>query len=171
MTVQRTFVRAYIGLGSNLDDPQAQLQRAIEALGTLSESRLTAVSHLYRSTPMGPADQPDYINAVAMLDTCLSPLELLDALQAIEQAQGRVRGAERWGPRTLDLDLLLYGTQQIDSERLQVPHPGLAERNFVLGPLSELSPELVLPDGRSLRQLLAECNLHGLERLEREGDE
>jgi len=171
MTAQRTFVRAYIGMGSNLEEPHAQLHRAIEALRTISETRLTAVSHLYRSAPMGPADQPDYINAVAMLDTRLTPLELLDALQAIEQAQGRVRGAERWGPRTLDLDLLLYGVQQINSERLQLPHPGLAERNFVLYPLSELSPELVLPDGRSLRQLLAECSRQGLEQLEGEGDE
>jgi 2-amino-4-hydroxy-6-hydroxymethyldihydropteridine diphosphokinase len=168
---QCTFVRTYIGLGSNLNEPKAQLLRAIEALRQLPQSRLTAVSHLYRSAPMGPTGQPDYINAVAMFDTCLSPLSLLDALQGIEKAQGRVRSAERWGPRTLDLDLLLYGAQVIDSERLTVPHPGLGERNFVLYPLSELSPELVLPDGRSMGRLLAACSTEGLERLPGEGDE
>jgi len=168
---QHTFVRAFIGLGSNLDEPRRQLYRAIEALRGLPQSRLTAVSHLYRSAPMGPADQPDYVNAVAMLDTCLSPLELLDALQGIETAQGRVRGPERWGPRTLDLDLLLYGAELIGNDRLQVPHPGMDERNFVLYPLSELAPELVLPDGRSLPQLLAACPRDGLEQLSDEGDE
>lgn len=171
MTSQQTFIRAFIGLGSNLEAPVAQVRRAIAALRQLPQTRLTAISHLYRSTPMGPAGQPDYINAVAMLDTRLEPLELLDALQAIEHDQGRVRGAERWGPRTLDLDLLLYGTECIASERLQVPHPGLGERNFVLYPLAELSPELVLPDGRSMRQLLAATPREGLERLPAEGDE
>lgn len=171
MSAPQTFVRTFIGLGSNLDDPKGQLLRAIEALRSLPQSRLTAVSHLYRSAPMGPADQPDYVNAVAMLDTRLTPLELLDALQHIERAQGRVRGAVRWGARTLDLDLLLYGCERIDSERLQVPHPGMGERNFVLYPLSELAPELVLPDGRSLLQLQAGCPRDGLERLPDEGDE
>lgn len=170
MAGQHTFVRAFIGLGSNLDGPKEQIFRAIAALRELPLSRLTAVSRLYCSAPMGPADQPDYINAVAMLDTRLSPIELLDALQAIEQAQGRVRGAERWGPRTLDLDLLLYGTERIESERLLVPHPGMAERNFVLYPLSELAPELVLPDGRALSQMLAECSGEGIEPLSAEGD-
>jgi 2-amino-4-hydroxy-6-hydroxymethyldihydropteridine diphosphokinase len=163
MTTQHTFVRAYIGLGSNLDDPQSQLEQAIAALRRLPHSRLTALSRLYRSRPMGPADQPDYVNAVAMLDTTLEAHALLDALQAIEKAQGRVRGPQRWGPRTLDLDLLLYGAQIIDSVRLQVPHPGIAERNFVLYPLADVAPELVLPDGRSLRQLLAACSHEGLE--------
>jgi len=161
----RTFIRAYIGLGSNLDDPQAQLQRAIEALRQLPESRLTAVSRFYRSRPMGPSDQPDYVNAVAMLDTCLAPLELLDALQAIEQQQGRVRQGERWGPRTLDLDLLLYGADVIDQPRLQVPHPGMRQRNFVLQPLFDLAPELCLPDGSSVREALAVVGSDGLEPL------
>lgn len=171
MTAQQTFVRAFIGLGSNLDEPRAQLLRAIEALRQIPHSRLTAVSHLYRSAPMGSADQPDYINAVAMLDTRLSPLELLDALQDIENAQGRVRGKEQWGPRTLDLDLLLYGAELIDSVRLKVPHPGLGERNFVLYPLAELAPELILPDGRNLQQLLKKSDREGLERIASEGDE
>ena len=161
-----TFVRAYIGLGSNLGDPLAQLRSAVKALAQLPGSRLTAVSRFYRSSPMGPSDQPDYLNAVAMLDTRLGAEQLLDALQAIEQAQGRVRGPERWGPRTLDLDLLLYGAECIDSERLQVPHPGIAERGFVLYPLADIAPELVLPDGRSLRELLAACPREGLSVLE-----
>jgi 2-amino-4-hydroxy-6-hydroxymethyldihydropteridine diphosphokinase len=170
MIGQHTFVRAYIGLGSNLADPQAQLAKAVEALRTLPQSRLTAFSRLYRSRPMGPADQPDYINAVAMLDTRLKAEALLDALQAIETTQGRVRGPQRWGPRTLDLDLLLYGAEVIDSERLQVPHPGLAERNFVLYPLADIAPELVLPDGRSLWQLLAGCSANGLEVIDAKGE-
>lgn len=157
MVAAQTFVRAYIGLGSNLSDPEGQLQQAIEALRELPDSRLTAVSPFYRSQPMGPADQPDYVNAVAMLDTNLEPLVLLDALQAIEQRQGRVRSGERWGPRTLDLDLLLYGAQVIDHPRLTVPHPGIAVRIFVLRPLADLAPELVLPDGKALADLLAAC--------------
>lgn len=162
MQKQRTFIRAYIGLGSNLDDPQAQLAKAIAALRNLPESRLTALSRVYRSCPMGPADQPDYLNAVVMLDTRLEPEALLDALQAIEKEQRRVRGPQRWGPRTLDLDLLLYGAEVIDTDRLKVPHPGIAERNFVLYPLSDIAPELVLPDGRSLRELLAQCPQNGI---------
>ncbi len=164
--MQRTFVRTYIGLGSNLGEPKDQLKKAIAALRHLPDSRLTALSRLYRSQPMGPADQPDYLNAVAMLDTRLSPEALLDALQAIESEQGRVRGPQRWGPRTLDLDLLLYGAEIIDTERLKVPHPGLPERSFVLYPLADVAPELVLPDGRSLRELLAVCSREGLEVLE-----
>lgn len=170
MTVQHAFVRAYIGLGSNLADPESQLKSAVEALRRIPQSRLTALSRLYRSRPMGPADQPDYINAVAMFDTRLEALDLLDALQAIELEQGRVRGPQRWGPRTLDLDLLLYGAEIIDNERLQVPHPGIAERNFVLYPLAELAPELVFPDGRRLQQLLASCSRNGLAVIEQEMD-
>lgn len=156
MAEAQTFVRAYIGLGSNLDDPVAQLRRAIAALRALPHSRLTAHSRFYRSSPMGPSEQPDYVNAVVMLDTTLEPLALLDALQAIEQRQGRVRHGERWGPRTLDLDLLLYGAEVIDHPRLTVPHPGIRQRNFVLLPLTDLAPELCFPDGGSLREALAQ---------------
>jgi 2-amino-4-hydroxy-6-hydroxymethyldihydropteridine diphosphokinase len=112
---------------------------------------------------MGPADQPDYLNAVAMLDTRLAPLALLDALQGIEQQQGRVRSGERWGPRTLDLDLLLYGSAVISGPRLEVPHPGIRQRSFVLVPLADLAPELVFPDGQSLREALRQCPSDGLE--------
>src|SRR5690554_5219956 len=113
--------RCFIALGSNQDDPQAQVRRAFRELEQLPRSQLLACSSLYRSAPLGPQDQPAFINAVAMLDTRLSPHELLDALQAIEQRAGRVRKAERWGPRILDLDLLLYAEQMMDTPRLQVP--------------------------------------------------
>lgn len=146
-------VRAYIGLGSNLDAPIAQVRKALAALAQLPRSRLVAVSPLYRTPPLGPADQPDYINAVAALDTELEPLALLDELQQIENWQGRVRGPLRWGPRTLDLDLLLYGDSVIASERLTVPHPGLRERPFVIFPLQAIAPELRLPDGTPLASL------------------
>ncbi len=158
-------VRACIGLGSNLGEPERQLRRAVAALGALPDSRLLAVSSLYRNPPMGPADQPDYLNAVALLETALEPEPLLDALQAIEGAQGRVRDGTRWGPRTLDLDLLLYGDRRIDGRRLRVPHPGLAERAFVLRPLAEIAPGLVLPDGRAVAALAAAIDASGLVRV------
>jgi len=150
----RTPVVACIGLGSNLDDPVAQIRRAFAALAALPQSRLTGRSSLYRTPPMGPRDQPDYVNAVARLETRLEALELLDALQAIETAQGRVR-AERWGPRTLDLDLLLYGEARIVTDRLTVPHPGLTERDFVLVPLREMAgSELTVPGHGRLGDLI-----------------
>ena len=158
--------RVYIGLGSNLAEPQRQLAAALEALDRLPQCRLAAVSSLYASDPLGPPDQPRYVNAVAALDCGLAPLELLDALQAIEREQGRERKAERWGPRTLDLDILLYGEQRIDLPRLQVPHYHMHARAFVLYPLAEIAGELILPDGRRLTELLAQCPYQGLERLE-----
>ncbi|WP_349572786.1 2-amino-4-hydroxy-6-hydroxymethyldihydropteridine diphosphokinase [Azotobacter salinestris] len=156
--------RVYIGLGSNLADPAAQLRAALAALQALPRTRLVAVSSFYDSDPLGPADQPCYVNAVAALDSALAPLELLDALQAIEQEQGRVRKAERWGPRTLDLDILLFGDRQLHEERLTVPHYHLHARPFVLYPLVEIAPGLHLPDGRSLDELLAACPAQGLRR-------
>ncbi|WP_103270655.1 2-amino-4-hydroxy-6-hydroxymethyldihydropteridine diphosphokinase, partial [Vibrio vulnificus] len=119
-------------------------------------------SQLYSSSPMGPQDQPDYINAVAAIETELTPLELLDCTQAIELEQGRVRKEERWGPRTLDLDIILYGDEVIDSERLTVPHYGMKEREFVLYPLAEIAPNLTLPDGTELSQLLTIVDKNGL---------
>ena len=158
-------VRAYIGLGANLNQPVQQLQQAIRALQQLPCSELIAVSSLYGSKPMGPQDQPDYVNAVAALDTTLEAEALLDALQQIEQLHGRQRKAERWGPRTLDLDILLYGTLVINSSRLTVPHYGLHQREFVLYPLYEIAPLLQLPDGTVLSSLLAQVPLNGLQKL------
>src|SRR5690606_808780 len=116
---------AFVALGSNLDDPERQVARAFDALARLPDTALTARSRLYRSAPLGDADQPDYVNAVARLETRLAARELLDALLAVERAHGRVRDGERWGPRTLDLDLVLYGDEVIDEPGLRVPHPGL----------------------------------------------
>ena len=157
--------RVFIGLGSNLAEPVSQPRGALAALGELPGTRLAAVSSLYASDPLGPPDQPRYVNAVAALDTELAPLQLLDALQAIELAQGRVRKDERWGPRTLDLDILLFGQRQIDEPRLQVPHYHMHARAFVLYPLAEIAGDLRLPDGRPLRALLDACPFDGLERL------
>ncbi|MDH0338783.1 2-amino-4-hydroxy-6-hydroxymethyldihydropteridine diphosphokinase [Pseudomonas otitidis] len=158
--------RVYIGLGSNLSDPANQLRNALAALAALPGTQLSAVSSLYSSDPLGPPDQPRYSNAVAALDTDLAPLDLLDALQAIELSQGRVRKDERWGPRTLDLDILLFGQRQIDEPRLQVPHYHMHARAFVLYPLAEIAPDLQLPDGRPLQALLHACPYAGLERIE-----
>ena len=157
-------VRCYIGLGANLAQPLAQLQQAVAALRLLPASQLIAVSSFYGSKPMGPQDQPDYVNAVAALDTELPAEALLDALQLIEQKQGRQRKDERWGPRTLDLDILLYGDDIINSERLTVPHYGLKQREFVLYPLAEIAPNLSLPDGTVLSSLLAQVPLNGLQK-------
>jgi 2-amino-4-hydroxy-6-hydroxymethyldihydropteridine diphosphokinase len=157
--------RVYIGLGSNLAEPVRQLEGALDALARLPQCRLAAVSSLYASDPLGPPDQPRYVNAVAALDCDLPPLALLDALQAIEREQGRERKAERWGPRTLDLDILLFGDLQLDEERLTVPHYHMHARAFVLYPLAEIAPALVLPDGRPLRTLLVDCPFVGLDRL------
>ena len=162
-------MRVYIGLGSNLDDPKRQVWKALQALAGLPGSTLCRYSSLYRSPPMGPQDQPDYINAVAELETGLSAAELLSLLQAIENQQGRVRGAVRWGPRTLDLDILIYGQAQIKAPELTVPHPGIAERPFVLYPLAEIAPDLKIPGCGALQGLLDRCPPKGLERLAPEG--
>ncbi|MCV4342589.1 2-amino-4-hydroxy-6-hydroxymethyldihydropteridine diphosphokinase [Pseudomonas capsici] len=155
--------RVYIGLGSNLADPAEQLRHALDALAQLPQSQLSGVSSFYVSDSLLPG-QPRYTNAVAALDTALAPLELLDALQGIERDQGRERH-ERWGPRTLDLDILLFGDRLIDEPRLKVPHYHMQARPFVLYPLAELAPRLDLADGRTLEQLLAACPFEGLERL------
>ena len=144
--------KVYIALGSNLEHPQAQLTAALQALNELSDSRLTAVSSFYQSKPLGPQDQPDYVNAVACLETSLAPLALLDELQRIEHEQGRVR-LRRWGERTLDLDILLYADHIIQSERLTVPHYDMHQREFVIIPLVEIAPHLVLPNGQSIQTL------------------
>jgi 2-amino-4-hydroxy-6-hydroxymethyldihydropteridine diphosphokinase len=148
-----TPVTAYVGLGANLDDPVEQVRRACGELSVLPSTGILALSPLYRSAPLGPQDQPDYINAVAALATQLAPLELLAALRAIEMQHGRRRDGSRWGPRTLDLDILLYGDLRQDSPELMLPHPGLHERAFVLYPLYDVAPELQIPGRGAVREL------------------
>lgn len=135
---------AFIGLGSNLDGPASQLDRAIASIGRLPESVVVAVSSYYRSAPLGPVEQPDFVNAAIQLDTALTATELLRRLHGIERDQGRTRG-ERWGPRIIDLDLLVHGDTVSRSGPLLLPHPGIAERNFVLLPLCEIAPDLEIP--------------------------
>ncbi len=154
----------FIAIGSNLGNPVEKAKLAIEALRAMPDSRLVSCSSLYCSKPMGPSDQPDYINAVAQVETDLEPLALLDTLQQIELEKGRVRKDERWGPRTLDLDILLYGDKQIASERLTVPHYGMKQREFVLYPLAEIAPLLSMPDGKTISDLLTACPLNGLQK-------
>ena len=136
---------AYIGIGSNLDSPADRVRRAIAALGDLPDGVLVSKSGLYLSSPMGQADQPDFVNAVVALLTRSSARKLLHALHEIERNQGRERGGERWGPRTMDLDLLAYAGQIIDEDDLIVPHPGIADRNFVLLPWQEIAPHYHVP--------------------------
>ena len=156
--------RIYIGMGSNLAEPTEQLHSAVKALAQLPQSTLAGVSAFYQSDSLLPG-QPRYTNAVVAIDSTLAPLALLDALQAIELDQGRERH-ERWGPRTLDLDILLFGDRLIDEPRLKVPHYHMHARPFVLYPLAELVPAaLLLADGRRLEQLLADCPFVGLERM------
>ncbi len=154
-------VTVYISLGSNLEQPEQHVLTAVEEIADIPCTQLTGVSKIYRSAPVGPGDQEDYINAVAEVGTTLEPLALLDALQAIELKHGRERKV-RWGARTLDLDLLLYGETTIDSERLTVPHREMHWRNFVLFPLADINPDLILPTGQKLQKLLLEVGNEGL---------
>lgn len=144
----------YIAIGSNLASPLEQVNAAIQAIGEIPDSRIMAVSSFYRTPPLGPQDQPDYLNAAVALDTALTPEELLNHTQRIELQQGRVRKAERWGPRTLDLDIMLFGDEVINTERLAVPHYDMKNRGFMLWPLFEIAPDLHFPDDN---QSLAEC--------------
>jgi 2-amino-4-hydroxy-6-hydroxymethyldihydropteridine diphosphokinase len=139
-----SWVPAYIGVGSNLGDSLARVRAAFESLAGLAGCRLVARSRLYRTRPFGPVPQGDFINAVAGMLTQLSAHELLAGIRGIEAAAGRVR-SKRWGPRTLDLDLLVFGDQRIDTAELVVPHPGIAERGFVLAPLADIAPTLQVP--------------------------
>jgi len=158
-------VTAYIGLGSNLENPVEQIKSAHAAIAAADGVKELAFSGMYLSTPMGPKNQPDYINAVMSVFTNLSPHELLRLLQNIENVQGRVRSGKRWVARTLDLDLLIYGDQKIQTPDLIVPHPGLAERPFVLYPLFELTSNLLVPGLGSIASLIAKCPFEGLKRL------
>lgn len=154
-------------MGSNLAEPATQLRRAFDELAMLPATTLSGRSALYGNPPMGAITQPDFVNAVAALDTSLSPHDLLDQLQAIERAHGRVRSGERWGPRSLDLDILLYGEECVDDERLQVPHPGIGERAFVLLPLAEIAPPaLAVPGHAPLEVLFAACDTSAMRKLE-----
>lgn len=157
--------RAYIGLGSNLNQPRQQVEEALKELAALPQTCCITHSRLYRSAPMGPQDQPDYINAVAILSTALDPHRLLGELQAIEQRHNRVR-KRHWGERTLDLDLLLYGDLRIATAALTVPHPGLQERAFVLYPLLEVDPDVMIPGWGRAAELAPRCSPPGLQRLE-----
>lgn len=157
---------AYVGIGSNLDDPESRVRRAFAALQQLPYSGYARCSPLYRSAPMGPSDQPDFVNAVAAVLTKLEARDLLRELQAIEEAQGRQRSAPHWGPRVLDLDLLVMGGLVIEEPGLTLPHPGIAERNFVLFPLADLAAGLLVPGRGSVQKLAADIRATG-PRIER----
>lgn len=157
---------AYIGIGSNLEHPLRQVLAARDALAALSEVRLSAFSPLYRNPALGPGRQPDYVNAVAAVETRLPPEELLAALLAIETRHGRVRNGARWKPRTLDLDLLLYGDREIESAGLKVPHPRMVERAFVLRPLHDIAPDLEVPGRGPVAALLSAVSQSALVRID-----
>ena len=158
-------IKVFVGLGSNLDEPLLQLKKAIERLKNISDTELLDVSKFYLSAPMGPQDQPDYINAVVKLKTKLSAEDMLNELQEIENSHGRIR-TERWGARTLDLDILLYGQDVINTKRLTVPHSGISERNFVLYPLKDLVEDsFEIPQLGTINELLAACPMAGIARL------
>ena len=159
-------MRAYIGLGSNLDDPISQVREGLRALGQLPQTHVVAKSALYRSSPLGPADQPDYVNAVAALDTGLGPQTLLRSLQAVEVDHGRIRSGARWGPRTLDLDILLYGDLRLTEPSLTIPHPQMANRAFVLFPLREIAPEIVIPGAGGIDDLLGRLPTQAVRKVE-----
>ena len=146
---------AYIAIGSNLASPLEQVNAAVQALGEIPQSKMVAVSSFYRTPPLGPQDQPDYLNVAVALETALTAEALLNHTQRIELHQGRTRKAERWGPRTLDLDIMLFGDEVITSPRLTVPHYDMQNRGFMLWPLFEIAPGLRFPDGPALRDVLA----------------
>lgn len=157
-------VTAYIGLGSNLDEPQRQIDSAIAAIAQLAQTQLIRSAPRYQSTAIGPGPQADYINTVIAVETSLSPMALLGRLQTIEQLHKRERSV-RWGPRTLDLDILLYGDTIVQLPTLTVPHPRLKERSFVVYPLHDIAPGLILPDGTVVAHLLANSNPQGIVQL------
>jgi 2-amino-4-hydroxy-6-hydroxymethyldihydropteridine diphosphokinase len=158
-------VPAYVALGSNLDEPRTQVERALVVLAELPRTRLVLCSSLYASRPLGPVAQPDFVNAVAGLLTGLDPAALLAALKDLEVRLGRARPVQRWGPRRIDLDLLVHGTERSDTEELRLPHPGIAERAFVLVPLAEIAPDLAVPGLGRVRDLLARLDAEPLERV------
>jgi len=164
VTGHRSPVTAFVALGSNLEDPVAQVRAGLGALAALPQTRLIAASSLYRNPPAGYHDQPDFVNAVAQIETCLAPRELLDALLVIERSQGRLRDFPN-GPRTLDLDILIYGEQVICEAGLTIPHPRMLERAFVLGPLAEIAPAAVVPGAGPVARLAAGVDAAGMVKL------
>jgi 2-amino-4-hydroxy-6-hydroxymethyldihydropteridine diphosphokinase len=163
--LDNSYHSAYIGLGSNLQNPNQQIHNALNALGQLTKCQKMRSSRWYGSKAIGPGEQPDYINAAVYLETQLSAIELLHELQDIEDTHGRQRHI-RWGARTLDLDLLLYDKLHINTQELQLPHPEILNRNFVLYPLYDLSPELIFPNGQALTKVLSTITMDGLYHIE-----
>ncbi len=159
------WIPAYVALGSNLDDPSVQVARAFTALAGLRGSRMVARSSLYRSRPFGPVAQPDFVNAVAGMLTTLDAATMLAELKALEERLGRDRPVVRWGPRRIDLDLLVHGNTHIDEPQIQVPHPGIADRAFVLTPLAEVAPDLDVPGVGRVRTLAARVDEAGMSRM------
>jgi len=164
ITHHSSLITAYIALGSNLGDPPAQIRRALQALAAMPETRLVRRSALYRNPPAGYLDQPEFVNAVAEIETRLAPHDLLEQLLAIERAHGRVRDFPN-GPRTLDLDILLYGERTVREPGLTIPHPRMLERAFVLVPLAEIAPDAVVPGGGRIADLAAKSDASGLVKL------
>ena len=161
-----TTVTAYVALGSNLEDPQRQLRSGLEALAALPATRVLASSSFYRSAPVGYVDQPDFFNAVAAIETGLSPRELLEALLAIERRHGRVREFPN-APRTLDLDIVAYGDRTVDEPGLAIPHPRMHQRAFVMVPLAEIAPDAVIPGRGTVRDLAANVERGSVTRVEK----
>jgi 2-amino-4-hydroxy-6-hydroxymethyldihydropteridine diphosphokinase len=153
---------AYIALGSNLASPLEQVTHALDAIATIPQSRVVATSSYYRTKPLGPQDQPDYLNAAVALETALSPEALLAHTQRIELEHGRVRKAERWGPRTLDLDIMLFGHLTVATPTLIVPHYDMKNRAFMLVPLLEIAPDCTFPDGKRAAEILDTLSQDGI---------
>lgn len=164
MNTSKKDVTCYIALGSNLEQPKQQLASAVEAIIALQDVKLLACSHWYANRAIGPGDQPDYLNGVLAIETATPALALLRQLQQIEQEQGRVR-SEHWGARTLDLDIALYGDDTSDDPLLTLPHPRLCERDFVVLPLLEIAPTLILPNGDPISTIAASFDASALKPL------
>lgn len=161
-SAEQAWMPVYVALGSNLDEPLAQIEAGFARLATLPRTRLIARSRLYASQPLGPKDQPEFVNAVAGLLTQLSPRELLRALKALEVEQGRAQPIVRWGPRRIDFDLLVYADVRIDETDLAIPHRGIPQRNFVLYPLCDIAPDLSIPGLGTARELATRVGSAGL---------
>lgn len=164
-SMQQTWQPAYIGVGGNMGDPQAQVLRGIEALGALPGVRVIERSPFYRTAPLGPQDQPHFVNAVVGALTTLDPQALLQALKSLERTMGRAQPAVRWGPRVIDFDLLVVGAQKIATEQLTLPHPGIADRAFVLRPLLDIAPDLDVPGVGRVRALAERVDMKGVAAL------